>query len=44
MDVLSRSNSLSYAAAFGLLSNVCYDVIVNQEFAIDYEGPIYLKG
>ncbi|KAK3094479.1 hypothetical protein FSP39_002290 [Pinctada imbricata] len=43
MDVLSRSHRFSYAAAFGILSNLCFNVIVNQQYAFEYDGPTYFK-
>ncbi|KAL5003951.1 hypothetical protein ScPMuIL_017407 [Solemya velum] len=43
MDIMSRSNRFSYAAAFGAVTSLCAEVIFESLYAIDYAGPTYLK-
>ncbi|XP_012938943.2 stimulated by retinoic acid gene 6 protein-like, partial [Aplysia californica] len=42
MDMLTRSNRLSYACAFGATVYLVYKVVFENFYAFDYEGPAYL--
>ncbi|CAL1530291.1 unnamed protein product, partial [Lymnaea stagnalis] len=43
MDTLTRSSRVSYCCAFGTTALLVYEIILNQSFAIDYNGPIAIK-
>lgn len=44
MDVMGRSNRFSYAAAFGATASLCANVIFYQLYAVQINGPAYLRG
>ena len=44
MDILGKSNSLSYAAAWGMLAYLAADIIFEQQYAVDITGPKFLTG
>ena len=44
MDILGKSNSLSYAAAWGMLAYLAADIIFEQQYAVDIKGPKFLTG
>lgn len=43
MDTLTRSSRISYCCAFGATGLLVYTIIIDQTFAIDYNGPIAIK-
>ncbi|KAL5004400.1 hypothetical protein ScPMuIL_017856 [Solemya velum] len=43
MDIMSKSDRFSQTASFGVIATLCADVVFEQKYAIDYEGPTYLK-
>ncbi|KAJ8298349.1 hypothetical protein KUTeg_024880, partial [Tegillarca granosa] len=42
-DAFTRSNRVSYAAAFGAIASLCSKVIFESRYAIDYDGLPYFK-
>lgn len=42
MDILGKSNRFSYAAAWGMLSYLAADIIFNQQYAIEINGPKFV--
>ena len=44
MDILGKSNRFSYAAAWGMLSYLAADIIFNQQYAIEINGPKFVTG
>ncbi|XP_041355124.1 receptor for retinol uptake stra6-like [Gigantopelta aegis] len=43
MDAMTQSSSLSYACSFGVTIFLIYQIILEQKFAIPYDGPVGLK-
>ncbi|XP_055868885.1 stimulated by retinoic acid gene 6 protein-like isoform X2 [Biomphalaria glabrata] len=43
MDTMTRLSRLSYCAAFGATAFLVYQITIQRQFAINYDGPISLK-
>ena len=43
MDAMTQSSSMSYACSFGVTIFLIYQIILEQKFAIPYDGPVGLK-
>ncbi|RUS72022.1 hypothetical protein EGW08_020220, partial [Elysia chlorotica] len=43
MDTLTRSSRVSYCCAFGATAFLVYQILLEQKFAINYDGPVSLK-
>ena len=44
MDILGKSNRFSYAAAWGMLAYLTADIIFDQQYAVDFQGPKFVSG
>ena len=44
MDILGRSNRFSYAAAWGMLAYLAGDIVFDQTYAVDFQGPRFVTG
>lgn len=42
MDILGRSNRFSYAAAWGMLAYLAGDIVFDQTYAVDFQGPRFV--
>ncbi|GFO22692.1 stimulated by retinoic acid gene 6 protein homolog [Plakobranchus ocellatus] len=43
MDTLTRSSRISYCCAFGATAFLVYKILLEQKFAINYDGPVSLQ-